>query len=68
MVVVTVFQGSQGVPVTYSPTDPLHDQLESVTSSVCHPANCVMVRYCLDSRCLSEFKQTPRSHQCGLHH
>lgn len=68
VIVVIVFQGPQGVPVTYSPTDPLHDQLESVTSTVCHPADCVMVRNSLDRRCLSESKQTSRSHQCGLHH
>lgn len=67
-IVVTVFQGPEGVSVANSPADPLHDQLEGDASSVHHPSHCYMVRNCLDLGCLSKSKQTSRSHHRGLHH
>lgn len=62
------FQGPEGVPVTNSPADSLHDQLEGDASSVHHPSYCYMVRSGLDLGCLSESKQASRSHHRGHHH
>lgn len=60
-------QGAEGVPVSYSPEDPLYDQLASATSAGHHSAHRLLVPGGLDICCLSKPGQEVGSHRGGLH-
>lgn len=53
-------QGVEGVPVTYGPADPLHDQLPCPASAGCHFAGCSLVPGGLDLGRVSEPRHPSR--------